>query len=68
MDKIVEVISPILFKDDGTAVFAVLDGGSIPGLLEKLHAVPRLEFVCLSRGRDQAGVGQGGAVSGPAGA
>jgi len=48
--KIVEVISPILFKDDGTAVFAVLDGGSIPGLLEKLHAVPRLEFVCLYAG------------------
>jgi len=67
MDKIVEAISPILFKDDGTAVFAVLDGGSIPGLLEKLHAVPRLEFVCSTR-RDQAGVGQGGAVSGPAGA
>jgi len=50
MDKIVEAISPILFKDDGTAVFAVLDGGSIPGLLEKLHAVPRLEFVCLYAG------------------
>jgi hypothetical protein len=51
MDKIVEAVSPILFKEDGASVYVVLDGGSIPGLLEKLHAAPRPEFECLYTGQ-----------------
>ena len=50
MDKIVEAVSPILFKEEGASVYAVLDGGSIPDLLDKLYGDRRPEFECLYEG------------------
>jgi hypothetical protein len=50
MDKIVEAVSPILFKEDGASVYAILDGGSIPDLLDKLYGAQRPEFECLYTG------------------
>jgi hypothetical protein len=50
MDKIVEAVSPFLFREDGTKAFAILDGGSIPDLLDKLYGVQRPEFGCLYAG------------------
>ena len=50
MDKIVEAVSPILFKEDGANVFAVLDGASVPDLLDKLYGTQRPEFECLYAG------------------
>jgi hypothetical protein len=38
-----------LFGGDG-AVFAVLDGASVPGLLDRLYGNVRPEFECLYRG------------------
>jgi hypothetical protein len=45
-----ETVSSLLFQGAGTNVFAVLDGASIPGLLDKLHASQRPEFECLYSG------------------
>jgi hypothetical protein len=50
MDKIVEAVGPILFKEEGANVFAVLDGASVPDLLDKLYAAQRPEFECLYTG------------------
>jgi hypothetical protein len=50
MDKIVEAVSPTLFKEDGASVYAILDGGSIPDLLDKLYGAQRPEFECLYTG------------------
>jgi hypothetical protein len=50
MDKIVEAVSPILFKEEGASVYAILDGGSIPDLLDKLYGAQRPEFECLYTG------------------
>ena len=50
MDKIVEAISSFLFKEDGTNPFAILDGASVPGLLDKLYGPERPEFECLYAG------------------
>jgi hypothetical protein len=50
MDKIVEAVSSILFKEEGANVFAVLDGGSVPDLLDKLYGAQRPEFECLYTG------------------
>ncbi|MGC9969390.1 MAG: DUF4123 domain-containing protein [Bryobacteraceae bacterium] len=50
MDKIVEAVSPILFKEDGANVFAVLDGASVPDLLDKLYGAQRPQFECLYTG------------------
>jgi hypothetical protein len=50
MDKIVEAISSFLFKEDGTNAFVILDGASVPGLLDKLYGPERPEFECLYSG------------------
>jgi hypothetical protein len=50
MDKIVEALSPFLFREEGASVYAVLDGGSIPDLLDKLYGEQRPEFECLYTG------------------
>jgi hypothetical protein len=50
MDKTLEALRPILFREDGTNVFAVLDGASIPNLLDKLYVDDRPEFECLYTG------------------
>ncbi len=50
MDKILETVSPFLFKGDGSNAFAVLDGASLPGLLDRLYGVVRPEFECLYAG------------------
>ena len=40
-----------LVTDDGEALCAVLDGASVPGLLDRLDAEPSLETACLFRGK-----------------
>jgi hypothetical protein len=50
MDKIVEAVSSFLFKEDGTNAFAILDGASVPDLLDKLYGPERPEFECLYAG------------------
>lgn len=50
MDKTQEALRPVLFREDGTNVFAVLDGASIPDLLDKLYVDDRPEFECLYTG------------------
>jgi hypothetical protein len=49
MSDIVEAVGAFLFGEPGLGVFAVLDGASVPGLVEKLHAL-KPEHVCLYRG------------------
>lgn len=46
----VEAISSFLFKEDGTNPFAILDGASVPDLLDKLYDPERPEFECLYAG------------------
>ena len=43
-------VSSLLFQGAGTSVFAVLDGASIPDLLDKLYTKQRPEFECLYTG------------------
>lgn len=50
MDKIVEAVMSHLFKEDGTKAYAILDGGSVPDLLDKLYGAQRPEFECLYTG------------------
>ncbi len=50
MDKILEAVSPFLFKGDGSNAYAVLDGASVPDLLDKLYGAVRPEFECLYTG------------------
>jgi len=47
-----KALSVLLFseEDEDVEAYAVLDGASIPDLLEHLYADPRPEFVCLYRG------------------
>jgi hypothetical protein len=40
-----------LLTEEGEAVCAMLDGASVPGLLERLDAEPSLEVECLLRGK-----------------
>ena len=49
MPKIVEAVSSLLFAEPGVSAFAVLDGASIPDLLDKLDEL-QPEYVCLRRG------------------
>lgn len=49
MSKAGEALKEQLFAGDGS-VFAVLDGASVPGLLDKLYGPVRPEFECLYRG------------------
>jgi hypothetical protein len=51
-EDIVESIDQYLFKEQDANVFAVLDGASVPGLLDKLYGLfPN--FCCLFRGELQ---------------
>jgi hypothetical protein len=49
MKNNVELISPELFADPGTKVYAVLDGASVAGLIGKLYQW-RPKYECLYRG------------------
>lgn len=40
-----------LAAEEGEALCAVLDGASVPGLLDRLDAEPSLESACLFRGK-----------------
>lgn len=48
-DKIVQTMEASLFADEDLGVFALLDGASIPSLLENLYE-QQPEYVCLYRG------------------
>jgi hypothetical protein len=37
--------------EEDAEVYAMLDGASVPGLLDRLHSEPSLEVVCLFRGK-----------------
>jgi len=50
MDKIVEAVRSFLFKEDGTNAFVILDGASVPDLLDKLYGPESPEFECLYSG------------------
>lgn len=48
-----QALRPHIFTDqegDGLKTYAVLDGASIPELLDHLYGDPRPEFICLYRG------------------
>jgi hypothetical protein len=49
MSDVMETVRELLFGDPGTDVFAVLDGASVPGLVQKLYAL-KPEYECLYRG------------------
>lgn len=49
MKDIVQSVSQILFADREANAFAVLDGASVPGLLENFYRY-ELDYVCLYRG------------------
>lgn len=49
MPKIVEALSQSLFGEEGLNAFAVLDGASVEGLLDKLDECEP-EYECLRRG------------------
>lgn len=49
MNDVSEAVGGFLFGDRGLGVFAILDGASVPGLLEKLHVL-KPEHECLYRG------------------
>lgn len=49
IEEIVESVSKYLFTDKEADVFAVLDGASMPGLLDKLYGLSPI-FCCLFRG------------------
>lgn len=44
------LVSRLFPHGDGLRTYAVLDGASMPDLLDHLYAEPRPEFVCLYRG------------------
>ena len=48
-DEIVESVGGQLFSEEDVNVFAVLDGASAPGLLDKLYGLAP-DFCCLFRG------------------
>jgi len=45
----IEHIKRLLFTSEGESTYAILDGASVPGLLEKLAVAPE-EHACLYRG------------------
>ena|SRR5271165_1138239 len=45
----VDVLRERLYREEGSAVFGVLDGASVPGLLQKFADL-QPEYVCLYRG------------------
>jgi hypothetical protein len=50
MSGTMEAVSSFLFEQEEGNVYAILDGASVPGLLEKLRAQPPPEYECLYRG------------------
>jgi hypothetical protein len=50
MTSTTETVSSMLFQGAGAGVYAVLDGASTPGLLDKLYGKQRPEFECLYSG------------------
>lgn len=50
MHTMVEPVSSFLFPEEGTNAFVILDGASVPGLLDKLYGPERPEFECLYAG------------------
>ncbi len=61
INKIVDALYVHLFSDPELNTYAVLDGASIPDLLEHLET-DAPEHVCLYRGGIIRGIGRGGAV------
>ncbi|HKS41117.1 MAG TPA: DUF4123 domain-containing protein [Blastocatellia bacterium] len=51
-EEIIESVGQCLFAEQDTNVFAVLDGASVPGLLDKLYTLSP-NFCCLFRGELQ---------------
>lgn len=51
-EGIIESVSQYLFSEQDANVFAVLDGASVPGLLDKLYGLSP-NFCCLFRGELQ---------------
>src|SRR5215216_4043175 len=49
IEEIVKSVGEHLFSDADANVFAVLDGASVPGLLDKLYGLSP-NFCCLFRG------------------
>ncbi len=49
MSDKVDVIRETLFREDGAAIFTVLDGASVPNLLKELTE-QETEYICLFRG------------------
>jgi len=49
VEEIVESVGEHLFSDEDANVFAVLDGASVPGLLDKLYGLAP-NFCCLFKG------------------
>jgi hypothetical protein len=54
----VRALGDWLWGEHALEVHAVLDGASVPGLLDRLYAAPRPRFVCLHRGELAPGVAQ----------
>lgn len=48
-DKTVQSLKMQIFSQPGTRVFTILDGASIPGLLQSLYSFDP-EYICLYRG------------------
>ena len=48
-EEITEALDAALFTEDGANAFAVIDGASVAGLLDKLYGL-QPEFACLYRG------------------
>jgi hypothetical protein len=48
-EAITEALGAALFTEDGASAFAVIDGASVQGLLDKLYGL-QPEFACLYRG------------------
>ena len=49
IEEIIETVGEQLFSDEEANVFAILDGASAPGLLDKLYGLSP-DFCCLYRG------------------
>ena len=64
-EETIESVGQYLFAEQDANVFAVLDGASVPGLLDKLYGLSP-NFCCLFRGELQPGHGRGCALSGSA--
>ncbi|HLG17538.1 MAG TPA: DUF4123 domain-containing protein [Blastocatellia bacterium] len=51
-EELISSVSRYVFAEDGATTYAVLDGASVPDLLDKLYSqLP--EFVCLYRGEQE---------------